>query len=150
MEVKLAEILEAEAVLLRLSACHPAKAKDTFRLARLQRELRPVFEDYNVARRAMLEEHASPVGDDGYEFVMLDDEGEPVLDDKDEKVRNQEALDRFVEENKALLEESVELSVQPLMLNIFDRLNLDPLVTPAELATIFWLLKDGVNEKAEV
>ena len=59
MKIKLNDVISARPALERLFSCSPKKAKDTFRLARIQREVQPIVADYETARVALLEKYAS-------------------------------------------------------------------------------------------
>lgn len=147
MEIKLNDVIGARPALERLFSCSPKKAKDTFRLARIQREVQPIVADYEKARVALLEKYASrdPEKRDRFRFIKLDEEGEPVLDEQGNTIKDDEAIAAFAKEHdEELLEEDVEVG-QYITLTFIDRIGLDPAMTPAEMAALWWLIKEFGN-----
>ena len=144
MEIKLHDVISARPALERLFSCSPKKAKDTFRLARIQREVQPIVADYETARVALLEKYASrdPEKRERFRFIKLDDDGEPILDDQGNTIKDDEAIEAFTREHDdELLKEDVEIN-QHITLTFIDRTGLDPAMTPVEMASLWWLVKE--------
>jgi hypothetical protein len=118
MKVDLREIVNAQRVLARLFSAPVKKGKTVMRLVRFKREVKAILEDWNDARRGLLEQYAVPVRDgevvepeaaDEFGFWLLED-GEVVRDEDGEPVEDEEARCAFEAEYEELmaLEESVE------------------------------------------
>jgi hypothetical protein len=152
MGIKLRDVIEAETSLSRLFGCHPKKAKDTYRVARMQREIVPILKDYEDARQQLLEQYAvkSKTEPNRWQFIKVDEDGEPILeyDEGDTEKKNGktmldlEALDTFTSDLNELLDgESVEVTCFITLAQI-ERLGLDPVLTPGEMATLWWLIRE--------
>ena len=144
MKLKLYDMISARPALERLFSCNPKKAKDTFRLARIQREVQPIVADYETARVALLEKYASRDSETPgrFRFIKLDEDGEPILDEQRNTIKDDEAIEAFTKEHDdELLEEGVEIG-QYITLAFIDRIGLDPAMTPAEMASLWWLVKE--------
>lgn len=130
-------------MLVRMFGARPEKAKDTFRLAQLKRALTPIFEDYFAARTELLQQYAHADGENEgrYEFIKMDGD-EPLLDDEDNKQRDDEAIDAFEESLKGLLDEEIEVAAKPLTLTNIDGIGLDPMLSVSELESLLWLIKE--------
>ncbi len=151
-QIKLRDVVEAEAPLGRLFGCHPKKAQDSFRVARIKRELAPIMDDFQVARQRLLEQHAtkSKTEPDRWEFVKVDGNGDPILeyadDDKEKKngrpVMDLEAFEAFSNELEELTNtEKVQVESFVTLAQI-GRLNLEPAMSPDEMASLWWLIKE--------
>ena len=152
MELKLCDIVDAEGALNRLFGCHPKKARDAFRVARIKREIAPILADYWDARQRLLEQHAIKSKDEPnrWLFVCVDEDGEPIFEfDEDDKEKKNsrtkldlEALETFSSELDELADtEGVEIN-SVITLAQIERLGLDPAMTPAEMASLWWLIKE--------
>jgi hypothetical protein len=147
-EIEIREIVNSQVALNRLFECHPKKAKDTFRLARIRRELMPILTDYQDARIALLEKHGVPDGSRPgfYKFVKVDADGEPLLDDDKKEIKDDAAGKAFSDEHDELLGELVTVE-QYVTLSFIERSGLDPTMTPTEMASLWWLIDELRDEE---
>lgn len=144
MKIRLGDIAESEQALGRLFSCRPKKAKDTFRLARIQREIRPILTDLQKARIDLLEKYSTgkdPEHPGRYRFVRMDEHGEPMLDENGKTILDSEAVNAYQAEQDELLDESVEVE-QYITLAFIDRIGLEPGMTPTEMAMLWWLIEE--------
>jgi len=159
MNIKLREVVQAEAALGRLFECNPKKAKDTYRVARLKRELTPILKDYEEARQQLLEQYAVKSEDDPnrWQFVKVDEDGDIILEydegDKDREngkpVMDMEAFNAFTTDLDELID-SEEVQVESFItLAQIDNLGFDPAMTPNEMAMLWWLVKE-LREDTEI
>ena len=157
--MRLRDVVEAESALDRLFACHPKKARDGFRVARIKREIAPILTDYQDARQRLLEQHAvkSKTEPNRWQFVKVDEDGEPILeyaeDDQEKKsgkpVMDLDAFDAFSRELNELTE-AEEVTVESLItLAQIERLGLEPAMSPDEMSLLWWLIKE-FREDTEV
>jgi len=157
IELKLEDVVVARVALNRLfRESHPKKARDTFKLAKFQRRIDPVLEDYGKAHTELLEKYAcaDPDTPGRFQFWKKDEDGEPVTDDKTKQpITDPEAIELFEKEHGDLLEEIVRLDIEGgLVLTFFERIGLEPPMSPAEMAALYWLIndfKDGLDESAD-
>jgi hypothetical protein len=133
MKIKLAELVTAQGALMRLFTQARPKAELGYRVGMMKKALAPALEGYEKARREVMQKHGT-LKEDGSQFVFLDDEGK--IDPK--------KVEAVSKEHAELVEVEIELDVLQLALNDLDRCKLDPVLSPAEIASIGFLLKvDG-------
>jgi hypothetical protein len=151
MKVQLRDIVQGEGALARMFGAHPKKSSYTFKLARLSRNIRPVLDDYREARNEALKRHAvaDPERPNQYYFSSVDDSGEIIRNESGEPVLNQGALDAFNAEVTDLLNEEAGIDIKPFTLAMFDQFGVEPELTPDEMASIWWLIKEAQEEGGE-
>lgn len=161
MKLKLRDVVNASSALDRLDKCHPKKARDTYRVARLMREIDPILKDYEKTRQRFLEQYAikSKTEPNRWLFIMVDEDGEPILEysesDKEKKngktILNVGAIDAFSREIDEMLDsEDVDIAGFITLAQI-ERLGLDPAMSPDEMAALWWLIAEfqDADDQAE-
>lgn len=145
MNIQLRDIVQSEEVLGRLFQARPGKASVTFRVAQFKRALSPIFEDFFGARMGWLEKYAHPdkENEGRYQFIKVDDEGEPLLDAEGNTQRDNKSIEAFDGALEGLLDEEVEVLVKPLTLAIIDSIGLEPALSVGEMETLFWAIKES-------
>lgn len=132
MKIKLAELVAAQPALIRLFTQARPKAALAYKLGMMQKALSPALAEYDKARRGVMQRHGR-LTEDGSRFVFLDEEG------KIDRTK----LEAVNAEYAELVEVDIEIDVMSLALNDLDRCKLEPTLSPAEIASISFLLKVG-------
>lgn len=130
MKIKLAQLVAAQGALMRLFTQARPKAALAYRVGMMQKALAPALEEYEKARKEVMQRHGT-LTEDGARFVFLGEDG---------KI-DPEKVEAVSKEHTELVEVEIELEVLPLALNDLDRCKLEPVLSPAEIASISFLLK---------
>lgn len=135
MRIKLLKLVEAQPAMFRLFTQARPKASLSYRLGMIHREIAPVMEEYDKARRLIMSKYGD-LSEDGNSYTFLDADG---------KI-DQAKVDAANVEHAELVAEEVELSIGFIALNDLDRCKLEPPLSPAEMSSLVWLIRVKESE----
>lgn len=135
MKIKLRELLDAQPALVRLFSEARPPAKLAYKLGMMQRALAPHLEEYGKAQTALLKKHdAKPIVSEAQQtrWAFLDAEGKPDI----------EKAQQYAAEWEDLVSLSIDVGDLRITLNDIDCCNMEKPISPAEMASIWWLVED--------
>ena len=120
MTITLKDIVESQEVMRTLSG-KPLRGRAAFKVARLLKKLEAELSTFNDTRVKLIESYAKK-----------DENGQFVLNDRNEYQFDQENANKFVEEINKLLVEEIQIEANPIMLDEIEEIDF----TPAEMAAL--------------
>ena len=139
MKIKLLDLVNAQDALDRLFTEAQPKAKLSYKLGMVQRSLTPFLNEYGRTQAELLRKYEAtqqPLPNGRVQWLFLNEEGKSDLD----------RAAKYTAEMDELTAVEVDVGDTSIALNDLDRCKMERPLSPAEMAAMWWLIKDGVME----